>query len=145
MVGSVFHAIPADQFARLQDGDRFWYEGALPPEIFDLVKKQTLAVIIRRNTEIGDGLQDNVFLMPRSNGLGGAGSDRNAPRSQKKERRRRSQFPRNDVLLPQPWLGSAQTNIPITLATVIQNTTMSAKRKILIEVSMEERVIAMRS
>ena len=63
MVGPVFHRILVDQFTRLRDGDRFWYEEALAPEILRLVEEQTLASIIRRNTRIGDEIQDKVFLL----------------------------------------------------------------------------------
>ena len=63
MVGPVFHRILVDQFTRLRDGDRFWYQQALPPEVRDLVERQTLAQVIRRNTDIGDELSDNVFLV----------------------------------------------------------------------------------
>ena len=66
MVGPVFHRILVDQFTRLRDGDRFWHEAALPREILEIVEDQTLARIIRRNTNIGDELQDHVFLMPGS-------------------------------------------------------------------------------
>lgn len=64
MVGPVIHRIVVDQFVRLRDGDRFWYEHALAPEILELVEEQTLARIIRRNTGIGDEIQDHVFLVP---------------------------------------------------------------------------------
>lgn len=70
MVGPVFRRILADQFTRLRDGDRFWYEKALPRELVDLVHRQTLATIIRRNTEIGDELPDNVFRLPLANRRG---------------------------------------------------------------------------
>ena len=62
MVGPVFHRILTRQFARLRDGDRFYYEAALPPEALRFVRGQTLAEIIRRNTGIGDELPDHVFL-----------------------------------------------------------------------------------
>jgi len=64
MVGPVIHRILVDQFIRLRDGDRFWYEEALAPEMLELVEEQSLARIIRRNTKIGEELQDNVFLIP---------------------------------------------------------------------------------
>ncbi|WP_411826512.1 peroxidase family protein [Luteolibacter sp. AS25] len=63
MVGPVFHQIISRQFRVLRDGDAFWYENKLPPELLDLVREQTLSKIIRRNTDIGDELSENVFLM----------------------------------------------------------------------------------
>lgn len=62
MVGPTYQHILVDQFVRLRDGDRFYYEGALPSEIVDLINEQSLAVIIRRNTGIDDELPDNVFV-----------------------------------------------------------------------------------
>lgn len=64
MVGPTFRAILADQFTRLRDGDRFWYRHALPLWLVDLVERQTLDRIIRRNTQIGDFLRDDVFRVP---------------------------------------------------------------------------------
>ncbi len=63
MVGPVFHRILVEQFIRLRDGDRFWYEQALPLPILETVREQTLSRVIRRNTAIGDELPDNVFLV----------------------------------------------------------------------------------
>ena len=65
LVGPTLRAILADQYERLRDGDRFWYEAYLPPSLIDLVERQPLANIIRRNTGIGDELQDDVFRVPR--------------------------------------------------------------------------------
>ncbi len=62
LVGETFHAILSDQFERLRDGDRFWYERYLPDGLVRLVNQQTLSRIIRRNTDIGDELPNNVFL-----------------------------------------------------------------------------------
>ncbi len=61
MVGETYQAILVDQFTRLRDGDRFYYRGALPQEMVEMIEEQTLATIIRRNTEIGDELPDHVF------------------------------------------------------------------------------------
>ena len=63
MVGRVYHELIVDQFTRLRDGDRFYYESALPEELIRLVNDQTLARIIRRNTEIDDEIPDNVFVI----------------------------------------------------------------------------------
>lgn len=63
MVGPMLQRILSEQFIRLRDGDRFWYENHLPPELIRLVENQSLADIIRRNTEIGEELPDQVFLV----------------------------------------------------------------------------------
>jgi peroxidase len=65
MVGPLLHRVLTNQFMRLRDGDRFWYQNHLPQELIQLVEDQTLAGIIRRNTEIGDELPPNVFLIER--------------------------------------------------------------------------------
>ena len=65
MVGPTFFMILRDQFERLRDGDRFWYESYLPADLVQMVRGQTLARIIRRNTTIGNELQLNVFLVGR--------------------------------------------------------------------------------
>jgi peroxidase len=65
MVGKLLQRILAEQFTRLRDGDRFWYESYLPDALCDIVEQQTLATIIRRNTHVGDEIQDNVFRVPR--------------------------------------------------------------------------------
>lgn len=63
VVGELFHYILRDQFLRLRDGDRFWYENDPAfsrPEIGAL-RKTTLADIIKRNTKITK-LPKNVFV-----------------------------------------------------------------------------------
>lgn len=62
MVGPLLQRILVNQFRRLRDGDRFYYVNHLPSKMVKMIEKQTLATIIRRNTEIGDELQENVFL-----------------------------------------------------------------------------------
>ncbi len=65
MLGETFHAILADQFQRLRDGDRYWFENdpyfLANPELLAEVRATTLADVIRRNTVIGDELPDRVF------------------------------------------------------------------------------------
>ncbi|UCE64143.1 MAG: peroxiredoxin [Nitrospirota bacterium] len=64
VVGQTVLTVLKDQFERVRDGDRFWYETYLPPDLVEKVKEQTLAKVIRRNTGIENGIQDNVFLIP---------------------------------------------------------------------------------
>ncbi len=67
MVGETFHAIITDQFRRLRDGDRFWFEGdpffLAHPELLGDIRETTLAEVIQRNTLIGDEIPDNVFVV----------------------------------------------------------------------------------
>ncbi len=63
IIGNTFRTILIDQFTRLRDGDRFWYETYLPQEQRDWVNQQSLAKIIRRNTSISDEISDHVFVL----------------------------------------------------------------------------------
>ncbi len=64
-VGPLFQRILTDQFVRLRDGDRFWYERYLKGEELTQVRETTLADVIRRNTETNN-LQENVFFFRAS-------------------------------------------------------------------------------
>jgi hypothetical protein len=68
LVGETFRIILIDQFARLRDGDRFWYQNDPffidNPVLMAEVANTQLSDIIRRNTHVGDELQDNVFIVP---------------------------------------------------------------------------------
>lgn len=61
-VGKTLQTILADQFQRLRDGDRFWYENDadLAPMLSE-IKETSFSDIIRRNTEIGHELDDTPF------------------------------------------------------------------------------------
>ncbi len=61
LLGETFSQILRRQFVALRDGDRFWYARHLPPQGVRVVERQTLADILRRNTNIGDEVQDDVF------------------------------------------------------------------------------------
>ena len=61
MVGETFRAILIDQFERLRDGDRFWYARYLPDDTVAALERETLADIIRRNTQVGSELPNDVF------------------------------------------------------------------------------------
>ena len=63
-VGETFRAILVDQFTRLRDGDRFWYQSYLRPRLVRRIERQTLARIIRRNTTIGREIGTDVFQAP---------------------------------------------------------------------------------
>lgn len=60
-VGPVTRAILVDQFKRLRDGDRFWYQRTLKGADLLLVNNTTLADVIRRNSSVSN-LQNNVFF-----------------------------------------------------------------------------------
>jgi peroxidase len=61
-LGETFQAILVDQFTRLRDGDRFWYENILDGDMVEEIESTTLADVIERNTNL-DNLQDNVFFI----------------------------------------------------------------------------------
>ena len=63
LVGETISAILIVQFIRLRDGDRFWYQRYLPNELIEWVEEQTLAKIIKRNTDIDNELTNNVFII----------------------------------------------------------------------------------
>lgn len=60
-LGELGRTILVDQFTRLRDGDRFWYENRFEGETLSELQTTTLSDVIERNTEITD-LRDNVFL-----------------------------------------------------------------------------------
>lgn len=60
-MGATFTKIIVDQFVRLRDGDRYWYQNVLPADAVRAVQNTTLADVIRRNTGLVN-LQPNVFV-----------------------------------------------------------------------------------
>jgi hypothetical protein len=62
-IGPLLTAIFQDQFTRLRDGDRFYFENDPSFSPFDvfLLKQTTLADVIRRNSGVKD-IQSDVFL-----------------------------------------------------------------------------------
>jgi peroxidase len=61
-LSETFQAILVDQFTKLRDGDRFWYENILDSDMVEEIESTTLADVIERNTNL-DSLQDNVFFI----------------------------------------------------------------------------------
>lgn len=62
-MGETFSFIIIDQFQRLRDGDRFWYENVFSGKALDEINGTTLADVIERNSDVS-GLQENVFFAP---------------------------------------------------------------------------------
>jgi peroxidase len=60
-LGETFTRIIVEQFTRLRDGDRYWYQRILPRSLARSVERTTLADIVKRNTGLGN-LQDDVFF-----------------------------------------------------------------------------------
>jgi NAD(P)H-flavin reductase len=52
LLGPTFHAIIKDQFRRLRDGDRYWYENVLSGSALDSMRQESLSKVIMRNTNI---------------------------------------------------------------------------------------------
>jgi len=61
MVGQLIFRMVKLQFEALRDGDRFWYQWSLDDEERRMVENTTLSDIIRRNTNIGSELPNDVF------------------------------------------------------------------------------------
>jgi peroxidase len=63
--GPLVKAILSDQFERLRDGDRYWFENIFSGRQLSQLENTTLADVIRRNTTTTN-LQSNVFFMRAS-------------------------------------------------------------------------------
>ncbi len=61
-VGETASTIIAEQFERLRDGDRFWYENVFTGSELRQLRQTSLADVIENNTNV-TGLQENVFFM----------------------------------------------------------------------------------
>lgn len=64
-IGPTFICILADQFKRLRDGDRFWYENhdVFTPSQLAEIKKATLAKVVCDNGDRIEKIQPDVFLL----------------------------------------------------------------------------------
>jgi hypothetical protein len=64
-VGPTFQRIIADQFERIRDGDRFWYQWTFKGAQLEAIERTRLSDIIRRNTSLTK-IQDDVFFYDSS-------------------------------------------------------------------------------
>jgi len=64
-MGATFTAIIVDQFTRLRDGDRFWYQNSLSGKELRDIENLSMADVIRNNTELTK-LQADVFFFNES-------------------------------------------------------------------------------
>ena len=64
-MGETFSTIIVDQFERLRDGDRFWYQNVFSGEALRQIHRTSLSDVIERNTELTN-LQDDVFFFDSS-------------------------------------------------------------------------------
>lgn len=67
-VGPLFSCLLLEQFKRLRDGDRFWFENpnVFKPEQLAQIKKTSLARILCDNGDNIDTIGENVFLVPEA-------------------------------------------------------------------------------
>lgn len=64
MFGELITTVLTDQFERLRDGDRFWYQNVFSASAVRELERTRLSDVIRRNTSIGSELQDDAFRVP---------------------------------------------------------------------------------
>ncbi|GMR61893.1 hypothetical protein PMAYCL1PPCAC_32088, partial [Pristionchus mayeri] len=66
LVGPLIACIIADQFKRIREGDRFWYENptVFSPLQLQQIKKATLSRLLCDNGDDIDRVQRNVFMFP---------------------------------------------------------------------------------
>jgi len=60
-VGKLLQTVLVDQFERIRDGDRFWYQNVFGGEQLRDLEHTRLADVIQRNTDI-EGMQRNAFF-----------------------------------------------------------------------------------
>ncbi len=72
LVGELNWSIISDQFTRLRDGDRFWYENLFDGEVLSWLNTRSLSDIILDNTGI-EWLQDDVFIATDRRGVAAPG------------------------------------------------------------------------
>lgn len=61
LVGETLRAGLLRQFLAIRNGDRFWYENVFTGNLLDEINQTKLSTVIKRNTNIGPELQEDVF------------------------------------------------------------------------------------
>eukprot|EP00002_Diphylleia_rotans_P000857 TRINITY_DN1045_c0_g1_i3.p1 TRINITY_DN1045_c0_g1~~TRINITY_DN1045_c0_g1_i3.p1 ORF type:complete len:897 (-),score=167.81 TRINITY_DN1045_c0_g1_i3:104-2794(-) len=75
VLGELFTVAVREQYVRLRDGDRFWYENIFSGKTLESLKNTRLSDIILRNTNIKPGeIQKNVFTVSAPSPVGEAPS-----------------------------------------------------------------------
>jgi peroxidase len=64
LVGALMFTIIKDQFERLRDGDRFWYQNVFSGAELAELESTTLAAVLQRNYRLRKGLSSAVFVRP---------------------------------------------------------------------------------
>ncbi|SMF43697.1 peroxidase family protein [Pseudobacteriovorax antillogorgiicola] len=65
-LGETFTSILTDQFIRLRDGDRFWYENVFKDGFWrEYIERSTLADVLQRNSDLGNYFDNTVFFADR--------------------------------------------------------------------------------
>ncbi|KAJ8687556.1 hypothetical protein QAD02_023350 [Eretmocerus hayati] len=69
-VGPLFKCLLSEQFQRMRDGDRFWFEnpGIFKPEQLEQLRMTSLAKVICDNADNITKIQKNVFMLPGDEG-----------------------------------------------------------------------------
>lgn len=61
LVGELIHTVLVRQFTALRDGDRYWYQNKFSERGQENIERSTLSRVIKRNTNIGREISNNVF------------------------------------------------------------------------------------
>jgi hypothetical protein len=83
-IGPLFKASVEEQYQRLRDGDRFYYENTKVTQFneteLDVIRRTRLADIITRNSNVGK-IQCSTMFVPRGGLPYGCGPKRDIPSS----------------------------------------------------------------
>ena len=64
LVGPLIRAVLRDQFERVRDGDRFWYQRLFTGTALERLEETRLADLIRRNSGVRDEIGDQALFVP---------------------------------------------------------------------------------